>query len=53
MPKGTRKPSGKQNGRPSVNEKFATDRGREAVLADFRRIVGPLRGRNRGRSTKA
>ena len=39
---------GKTTKKPAV---FSRDR--EAVLADFRKIVGPLRGRNRGRTPKA
>jgi len=30
----------------------AASRDREAVLGDFRRIVGPLRGQNRGQKPK-
>lgn len=30
-----------------------SSRGREAVLADFRKIAGPLRGRNQDRKPKS
>jgi hypothetical protein len=43
----------RRNGKPTATRKGGLDRSRDAVMADFRRIAGPLRGRNRGQKPKA
>lgn len=51
-PKGS-KPSKSAKAPSSPRIERADDRLRDAVLDDFRKIVGPLRGRNRDQTPKS
>lgn len=42
-----------QRSTPAPKSKVEAKRSRDAVLSDFRKIVGPLRGQNRDRKPKA
>ncbi|MDQ3588129.1 MAG: hypothetical protein M3375_07275 [Actinomycetota bacterium] len=45
--------NGKRPPPKALKQPVETPRDREAVLSDFRKVAGPLRGRNRGKSPKA